>query len=393
MLAILKNIINIDLFRPAFRIFFLAGSLYAVVAIFVWLLSLQNILQIQGSERDVSWHVHEMLYGFVGIIITGYLLTTISRAGSNKHTIFILFLFWFMGRLVMNYYYYTWSTPVLFTIDSLFLLTIASLVIRDLIVAGKKDYILLIPILFLLPTINIFFHFGNTEEFKINALLLLNHMVILMITIIGGRLIPSLTLSWLRSIKSQQLPVSKQFIEMGVILATVITGIIDMAFPNSMWLSLSAFIAALFHASRLWGWCSYKVFLNFSLLIVHIAYAWLVAGYIILTGCYFTDYVNHSSAMHVLNIGTIGTMILAVMARLSIRFQNKFATITTNVSFLFIFFAVILRLTGSFLMKNHSEFIMLSGVMWMMAFIAFSAGYLVSIYSISVFKKNRINQH
>ncbi|NOG59921.1 MAG: NnrS family protein [Proteobacteria bacterium] len=382
---------SIDPFRPAFRLFFFAGSFYAVVAIFLWLLPMQEVLRYSRSDHSISWHIHEMLYGFVAAIITGYLLTTVSRAGSNKYFVCFLLLAWFSGRLVMNCFYYSWPAFALFTLDSLFPLIIASLVIKDLIIGAKKEYLLLIPILFLFPAVNILFHFGKTENIKVSALLFLNHMIILMITIIGGRLIYSLTLSWQRSVKSQYLPESKRTIEMGVIVVTVITAFIDVFFPGSVWLYLSALIASLFHFLRMWGWRTFKVLSSFSLLIVHLAYAWIVVGYFILAFSYYVDWINHSSAMHVLNIGTIATMILVVMTRLSIRTKNNFIKITSNITFILIFFATILRLSASLLVESYKVLLLLSGALWMMAFVTFLISYSLSIYDISVFKKNRTN--
>ena len=389
MLKSFKNILSIDPFRPAFRLFFLAGPIYAVVAITIWLESIHDTKLIADSKHSVSWHIHEMLYGFVGVVITGYVFTTISRSGSNKTNIVILFLVWITGRIVMNYFYYIWPTIVVGTIDTLFPILIASFVIRDLIISGKKNYIMLMPILFIFPVVNIVFHVGDIETVKISSLMFLNHMIILMITIIGGHLIPSLTLSWLRTIHSEKLPTSNNIIEVGVILSTIITAFFDVLLPNTYWVCLAGFITAFFHFLRLWGWRSFMVLKNFSLLVIHLAYAWIVIGYLLLAVSYSVDWINHSSAMHVLNIGTIGTMILAVMARLSIRFSNKIVTVTTNVAFILIFLAVIFRLFGSVFIEGYIGFINLSGLFWVMAFISFLVGYVMSIYYISKFKNNR----
>jgi len=59
-----------------FRPLYLAGSLWAAVAIAIWIYAPQ---WLTGALGGVAWHAHEMLWGFVVTIALGFLLT----AGSN----------------------------------------------------------------------------------------------------------------------------------------------------------------------------------------------------------------------------------------------------------------------------------------------------------------------
>ena len=60
-----------------FRPFFLMGALYGGLAILVWLPILSGSLQTWSLFHPVDWHVHELLFGYLVAIVTGFLLTAI----------------------------------------------------------------------------------------------------------------------------------------------------------------------------------------------------------------------------------------------------------------------------------------------------------------------------
>src|SRR5574338_1191456 len=63
--------------RGGFRPFFFAGPLWAVAALTLWLLALTGTIQLPTAFDPLAWHRHEMLFGFVGAIIAGFLLTAV----------------------------------------------------------------------------------------------------------------------------------------------------------------------------------------------------------------------------------------------------------------------------------------------------------------------------
>ncbi len=65
------------LFSYGFRPFFLFGALYAGLAVLVWLPVFTGELALASAFTPRDWHVHEMLYGYVPAVVTGFLLTAI----------------------------------------------------------------------------------------------------------------------------------------------------------------------------------------------------------------------------------------------------------------------------------------------------------------------------
>ena len=61
------------LFANGFRPFFLLGSIYAGLAILVWLPAFYGEITLTSAFAPRDWHVHEMLYGYLPAVITGFL--------------------------------------------------------------------------------------------------------------------------------------------------------------------------------------------------------------------------------------------------------------------------------------------------------------------------------
>src|SRR5689334_9584551 len=64
-------------FRGGFRPFFFGGPAWALIALTLWILSLTGRLGLPTALEPLAWHRHEMLFGFVGAVIGGFLLTAV----------------------------------------------------------------------------------------------------------------------------------------------------------------------------------------------------------------------------------------------------------------------------------------------------------------------------
>ena len=69
--------------------FFFGGASWALIALTLWICSLTGEITLPTALDPLAWHRHEMLFGFVGAVIGGFLLTAVpnwtgafqSRAG------------------------------------------------------------------------------------------------------------------------------------------------------------------------------------------------------------------------------------------------------------------------------------------------------------------------
>ena len=114
------------LFALGFRPLFLAGSLFAVLAIPLWIAAFFGHIELSPAGGWLAWHRHEMVFGFGVAIVAGFLLTAIQAwtgvpALTGKPVLLMAGL-WLAGRLC-----WLFGTPLwlLIPVDLLFLPLVA----------------------------------------------------------------------------------------------------------------------------------------------------------------------------------------------------------------------------------------------------------------------------
>src|SRR6187431_555782 len=133
-----------------FRPFFLLASLYGGVTILFWLPLLYGYLETSSLFTPVDWHVHEMLFGYVAAVVTGFLLTAVpnwtGRLPLQGGPLLTLVVTWLAGRIAVALSAKT--GPVMAgVVDSAFLVLVVAAVARE-IIAGRnwRNLKVLIPV-------------------------------------------------------------------------------------------------------------------------------------------------------------------------------------------------------------------------------------------------------
>src|SRR6478609_2678696 len=65
------------LFSYGFRPFFLGAALWSGAAILLWVRQYFGEIELRVPINLLDWHAHEMIYGYVAAVVTGFLLTAI----------------------------------------------------------------------------------------------------------------------------------------------------------------------------------------------------------------------------------------------------------------------------------------------------------------------------
>src|SRR6056297_1799395 len=60
-----------------FRPFFFGAAVWAALAMALWVPMLTGQLSLPSAFDPVSWHAHEFLYGYLGAVVAGFLLTAV----------------------------------------------------------------------------------------------------------------------------------------------------------------------------------------------------------------------------------------------------------------------------------------------------------------------------
>ncbi|MEZ5802753.1 MAG: NnrS family protein [Rhizobiaceae bacterium] len=303
-----------------FRPFFLAGAAYSGLAILFWLPLLYGHLETASLFVPVDWHVHEMLFGYLTAVITGFLLTAIpnwtGRLPVQGLPLLLLFLLWLAGRIAVFFSAEIgWLAALL--IDSAFLAAVAAAAAIE-IVAGRnwRNLKVLLPLAALFCA-NILFHvevhFAGVSEISRRLAIA---AAIVLIMIIGGRIIPSFTRNWLVRENPGRLPQPFGRADAAIIALSTLALAAWTLSPERSETGLLLLAAGLANAVRLARWAGYRTFRDPLVLILHVAFLFVPLGFLLAgAAAMFPDHVSAVAGIHAFGAGAIGSMTLAVMAR------------------------------------------------------------------------------
>ena len=307
-----------SLLSYAFRPFFLFGSLYAGLAVLVWLPVLNGQLELGSVFAPRDWHVHEMLYGFVPAVVTGFLLTAIpnwtGRLPLQGLPLLTLLAVWMAGRAAVAASALTgWIAAA--AIDGAFLLLVAAAAAREIVRGKNWGNLKVVAIVGILAGGNIAFHlevhFQGSADFSVRVGVA---AVILLITLVGGRVVPSFTHNWLARGKPGRMPSPFGRFDMATVAVSALALLLWIAAPDKAVTGVALIAAGLIQLVRLARWAGERTVSNPLVLVLHVAYAFVPAGFA-LTGCGALGLVAATAGIHAWTGGAVGAMTLGVMTR------------------------------------------------------------------------------
>lgn len=299
------------LLRLGFRPFYLLAAALAALAVPLWLARYSGWLPAL-THVDVLWHMHEMVFGFGGAVIVGFLFTA-GRNWTNMDTptggaLAALAGLWLAGRAAMLL-----APAVAPLVDGLFLPLSALALGRVLWLARSKRNYPIVGILLLMALANLLFHAAVRGWLTLSPLAPV-HAAILLITmleaVMGGRVIPMFT----RNGAPGSQPVTVPWRDKASLALLGATALAWVLGAPALLTAPLALAAAAVNALRLWGWAPLATGRVPLLWILHIAYAWIVAG-LLLLALAALGMASASSAFHALAVGGMSGLIIGMITR------------------------------------------------------------------------------
>lgn len=363
-------------FAYGFRPFFFAAGLYAVIAIGRWLWVVAAGSAPLGALPGFLWHGHEMLYGFIGAAIAGFLLTAVpswtGTRGFAGAPLIVLSLLWLAGRIAFATA--AWLPPVWLVVCELsFLPVLAFLIGRTLLRTRNRNFPMLIIVTVLWAIDAWFLYAITTGEFQLASRVLRVGIgvVLLLVTVIGGRIVPNFTASALRKRGIDVTIRSRPIVERVTIGAMALCVVIDAIAPWHWAAWVVAGIAAIAQAVRLSGWRSLRTLSEPIVWVLHAAYAWLPIG-LALKAIYLASgaaWAGHWQ--HALTIGAAATMIMAVTTRASLGHTGRPLVVSRSIGFAYmlLLLAALVRVFGPAVMPtDYLATIEAAALLWIAAF-------------------------
>ena len=368
----------------AFRPFFLVAAVWAVLGIVLWLMDFWGWLAVPTAFDPTVWHIHEMLFGFVGAAIAGFVLTAIpnwtGRLPLQGWPLLALVALWAAGRAVVAFSAVI-GVAVAAAIDIAFLAVLTAVAAREIVAGENWRNLPIIAVLALLAVCNTLFHVGLSQIglfqsglFEISAVSelawrLAITVVVMLIALIGGRIIPSFTGNWLAKRDEQRPPGFGPFDTLTLIVTGAALVYWSVASPGPM-VANGLAVAAIANAMRLARWQGHRTLAEPLLWILHLGYAWLPIGLALLAASQLTPQVPQTAAVHALTAGLMAVMIVAVASRATLGHTGRplHAGIGTATIYLLITGAAIARVGGSLWSPYYMELLALSGGFWVAGF-------------------------
>ena len=357
-----------------FRPFYLLGAAFAGIAVPAWTAS--TLGWVASARLNLLWHMHEMLFGFVIAIVIGFLYT----AGRNWTGLWTprgghlaaLAVLWIAGRVAMV----ALPVPLAAAVDLAFLPLATLPLYRVIRRAGNARNLVMVVLLAVLALANAAFHASVLGWLALSPMQPLYAAIVAVIVIesvLGGRVIPNFTANAVRGVRT----VSYPRLEKASLVLTAATGLVWAVLPLSLPLGLLALATAVVQAARMAGWKPLCTLGNPLLWILHLSYAWIPAGFGVLALACF-GLAPHSAAVHLLAVGAMGGLIIGMITRTTLGHTGRMlkAGKAETAMYLLLQAGVLARLAAALGDAGLREWgLVLATACWSLAFALFCVVY------------------
>ena len=369
------------IFERGFRPFFFLAGLWALIPLTLWVLIYLGMITPVTDMNTQAWHAHEMIFGYAGAALAGFALTAIpnwtGRLPVRGVRLVILVFLWLLARSLSVSTLFVDVSIYALAFESLFFIIFSALVFREILV-GKNWRNLPVAIIFSLYGLAaILSTLGNMALIisDLNFDRMAIATLVLLISLIGGRIVPSFTQNWLKQQGASELPVAFNRNDGIVLILSAIALICWLTLPyDSFIVWVAAATCSLMHIWRLSRWCGLATFREPLVAMLHVAYLWIAVGFA-MVALTTLDIVSESTAVHAWTTGAIASMTLAVMMRASLGHSGRAlkADKATTAVFALITVAAITRLMAASMAST--ELITASAVLWIAGFALYVIAY------------------
>ena len=375
--------IRTNLFAYGFRSNFLLAGIAAMLLVPMWALSFVTGTAPGSSWPPTLWHAHEMLFGFIASAMAGFLLTAVpswtGEKGFAGRPLVILAGIWLAARILIASSS-LWPAALIAVVDLAFFPALGVLVARPLLRSRNRNTPLL-AVLAVLWLTDLVFQIGlmrNNPPLALHALHVGIDVVLVLVTVIGGRIVPSFTSSALRPLGLQDAVRNKPALT-GLAIAGMIGVVLgDVFWPESGAAGAIAAVAAVLQAARMLQWATWRTLRQPIVWVLHVSYAWLPVGLALKAAALLSGATFAAFWLHALTIGALATMIMGVMTRASLGHTGRALVVDPliTLAYLLLTAAALMRVFGlSVFQLNYPVVIIWSALFWTMAFALVVAVY------------------
>jgi len=372
---------GMPLLALGFRPFYLLAAIFAVVAVPLWVLSFLGEAQTGNYLLGLTWHSHEMIFGFAPAVIAGFLLTAVRNwTGQPTPTgapLAALVLLWIIARVLMQ----TGPADAAAITDILFLPALGIAVAIPIWRSRNKRNYKVLAVLAVLTLANIGYHLASLNlipsGFARVSMTAALDVIAILIAIVGGRVIPAFIGNAVKDSNPRAIR-SVEVVSVGALVVVLIIGVLAPWMPvtDSVWFLLLV-IAAVGQLVRLLLWQPLRALGNPLLWMLPTAYAWLPIS-LALRALELQSIVPSGSAVHAFTVGAITSLMIAMMTRSALGHSGRpLAAGPAEIAvFVLLQLSAIVRVLAAPVIPGaYREAMIVAGVLWTLAFVVFLLRY------------------
>ena len=366
-------------FNLGFRPFFLLSGAFAIILMALWIPVFTGGRALSTYYGQIGWHSHEMIFGYTVGVIAGFLLTSVrnwtGRSTATGGSLATLVTLWLLGR-ILPFFAATMPAWLISIVDLAFLPALTASIGVPLVRHGEKRNLLFLPLMLGLFVANLLVHLellGLVPAVAHYGIFLGLYLIILLIVIMGGRVIPFFTERALNGVVIKRRPLLEWLAPLTVIAFMLA----ELLFPNSKVAGALAGLACIVNGIRVVSWYSHRYWQVPLLWVLHLGYGWIAVGFLLKTAASL-GLVAAQFTIHAFTVGGIGVLTIGMMARVSLGHTARPLKVTSSIAVAFVLLniaAVLRGLLPSIFPLWFSQLVILSGMLWIAAFLIFVIVY------------------
>ncbi len=371
-----------------FRPFFLLGALYAPIALLPWIGALMQQFTLPMALPPLAWHGHEMLFGFVSAALVGFLLTSIpswaSVAPIAGKPLAALVLLWLTGRVLF------WSSALMpgwlvaivnLAFPLVLLLWAAPALLSE---AGRRHLSIGMALVGYVLVQGLFYAAWLWPDVTgtVTPVTVLNttvNMLLVLIALTATRIVRVVAMEARKDIGLSgpgRLTPAREHLAVAVLILFVIADFWAPGHVVTGWIALAAAAA---QADRLSEWPWGRAMTRLYLLLLTLAYLWMVVGLVLVGITALLDTLPGYTGRHALSAGAAGTAILAVFCIAGLRHTGR------SLALPWLIWPALVALVATALLRTFvpvwwPEYYLLGGVMlpfvlWLLTYLLYGISY------------------
>ena len=376
---------GIAILNLGFRPFFSGAAIFSFVSMLAWTGLYVFNWHWQPALPGVTWHAHEMIFGYAMAVIAGFLLTAV-RNWTGVQTLhglplLLLFLLWFMARLLLagDSRWLAWAA----LLDGLFNLLLLIALAWPVFKVRQFKQIGILSKVLLLMLANLLFYAGALQIYPwgMQAGLYSGvYLVMALIFVMSRRVLPFFIE---RGLDGSVTPSNRGWLDAASLLLFIVFWLADIIDPDSLLVASLAAGLCVLHALRLAGWYAAGIWGQPLLWVLFLAYAAVIAGFALKVAVYLFG-ISPFLPLHAFTYGGIGLFTLGMMARVTLGHTGRnLLEPPAGVAWMFALLVIgsIIRVVlPLFDAARYTLWMGLSQLLWMLAFFMFMVIFLRMLY-------------